>query len=82
MLSWWKGFGHIVQEKTPNGGGNIGKMVVRVQQQHLGTWEEEGLNRGGKKCESRHRKTGSGIRSWERCLLKREFEGCCWKREE
>lgn len=24
-------------------------MVVRVQQQQLGTWEEEGLKRGGRK---------------------------------
>lgn len=34
--------------KTPNGSGDTGKMVVRMQQQHLGTWEEERLKSRGR----------------------------------
>lgn len=39
--------GILCRGKPPNGGGNTGKMVVKVQQQHLGTWGEEGLKSRG-----------------------------------
>lgn len=64
--------------KNPDGGGNTGKMVVSAAAvRDLGRRE---IKEKEKKCENRHRKTSSGVRSWERWLLKREFEGCCWKR--